>query len=64
MFIVVKNPPTENNQIMPKDIEKVEVEEEHNQSSLLNDSPLLGQKHVHVISERGPLMFKKGKRGD
>ena len=49
---------------MPKDIEKVEVEEEHNQSSLLNDSPLLGQKHVHVISERGPLMFKKGKRGD
>ena len=49
--MVVKNPPTEKNHNSERNWEGWSGEE-HNQPSLLNDSPLLGQKHVHVISER------------
>ena len=48
---VVTDPPTEKNQILPREVERVEVEEEHKQPSSSNSTLLLEQRQMNVIAE-------------
>ena len=48
---VVADPPTEKNQILPREVERVEVEEEHKQPSSSNNTQILEQRQVDVIAE-------------
>ena len=48
---VVTDPPTEKNQILPREVERVEVEEEHKQPSSSNRTLILEQRQMNVIAE-------------
>ena len=49
---VVADPPTEKNQTLPREVERVEVEEEHKQPSSSNSTLLLEQRQMNDVPDR------------
>ena len=49
---VVTDPPTEKNQILPREVERVEVEEEHKQPSSSNSTLILEQRQMNDVPDR------------
>ena len=49
---VVTDPPTEKNQILPKEAERVEVEEKHKQPSSSNSTLILEQRQMNDVPDR------------
>ena len=49
---VVADPPTEKNQILPREVERVEVEEEHKQPSSSNNTQILEQRQMNDVPDR------------